>query len=132
MDAVKMCSRCGKVKPVEEFHWKNKAKGTRSSWCRDCKNERSRANYWAHPETSRKVCRLYRLNNIEAIRERDRERYRRNPEPQRERSRKRAERLREIEAQMPPEEREKARKKRAAEQHRQYIKRKARLLRGEA
>ena len=128
---VKKCSRCGKVKPVEEFHYQKKAEGKRCAMCRDCKNEKSRANYWAHPETSRKACRLYRLNNLDEIKERDRERYLANIDEERAKARARYWRAKEAEAKMPPEEREKVRAKRAAAQHRQYLKRKARILRGE-
>ena len=128
---MKKCSRCGEVKPIEEFHYQNKAKGRRSSWCRDCKNARSRENYWAHPETSRKVCRLYRLSNLDAIQERDRAKYWANVDEERAKARERYWRAKEAEAKLPPEEREKIRRKRAAAQHRQYLNRKARIWEGE-
>lgn len=30
------CSRCGEVRPIEEFPFKIKARGLRRVWCRDC------------------------------------------------------------------------------------------------
>lgn len=33
------CKRCGKTLPAESFHWKNKAKGTRQSRCKQCDRE---------------------------------------------------------------------------------------------
>lgn len=39
------CSRCGQIKPVEEFPLKNKATGLRSTWCRDCRRAYGRDHY---------------------------------------------------------------------------------------
>ena len=36
---TKICTKCGKEKPLSEFHWRNKAKGTRRSECKECHNK---------------------------------------------------------------------------------------------
>ena len=33
---TKICTKCGKELPIEEFNWRNKAKGTRRSECKYC------------------------------------------------------------------------------------------------
>lgn len=35
---TKICTKCGKELPLEDFHWRNKAKGTRRSECKNCHN----------------------------------------------------------------------------------------------
>ena len=40
MDTViisKICSKCKQLKLLEEFYWRDKAKGYRQSWCKACK-----------------------------------------------------------------------------------------------
>lgn len=39
------CSRCGEVKPVDEFPVRNKARGLRRVWCRDCCRAYGREHY---------------------------------------------------------------------------------------
>lgn len=36
-DKKKRCPRCRKVKPIEDYSWRNKAKGLRSSYCKPCR-----------------------------------------------------------------------------------------------
>ncbi|PAE09712.1 hypothetical protein CHI02_23745, partial [Niallia circulans] len=38
----KICGKCKQIKPVEDFAFKNKAKGTRNSHCNNCKNKYKR------------------------------------------------------------------------------------------
>ena len=33
---TKVCTKCGKELPIEEFNWRNKSKGTRRSECKYC------------------------------------------------------------------------------------------------
>ena len=33
---MKICTKCGQNLPVDQFHWRNKAKGTRRSECKSC------------------------------------------------------------------------------------------------
>lgn len=35
---TKVCSKCKRELPIENFHWRDKAKGTRRSECKDCHN----------------------------------------------------------------------------------------------
>ncbi len=42
---TRRCSRCGEVKPVEEFPTKNKKTGLRRVWCRDCCHAYGREHY---------------------------------------------------------------------------------------
>jgi|SRR6185312_14934120 len=124
----KRCSKCGLVKPVNDFNLKNKDTGTRLSHCKACMLERQRevqlaakikrqeakaaakalepedkilcssCNEWKFPsefsprkdsargyKSSCKVCRIqdaavYRGENREIIRERNRKYYAANPE----------------------------------------------------
>jgi hypothetical protein len=128
---MKECSCCHELKPLSEFHYQNKAEGKRCAMCRSCKNAKARSEYWAHPEASRKAEQIYRLKNLDAIRARKRAQYWDNVEEERAKARERARKAREAESELPPEERERARSIRAAKQHQYYIRRKARLLRGD-
>lgn len=42
---MKLCSRCGEAKQESEFHWKNRTKGIRQSWCVECKTAYDRSAY---------------------------------------------------------------------------------------
>ena len=42
---TKICKKCGKEKPVEEFHWENKKQNKRNSKCGKCVNEYHRERY---------------------------------------------------------------------------------------
>jgi hypothetical protein len=44
---MKYCKKCDSTKPVEEFSWANKAKGTRQSNCKECVNAYAKARYEA-------------------------------------------------------------------------------------
>lgn len=35
---TKICTRCGRELPIDNFYWKDKAKGKRRSECKDCHN----------------------------------------------------------------------------------------------
>lgn len=41
----KKCTKCGKVKPIEEFSFKNKAQGIRRSQCKQCIKEYDKNRY---------------------------------------------------------------------------------------
>ena len=36
---TKICTKCGRELPIDHFHWRNKANGTRRSECKDCHNQ---------------------------------------------------------------------------------------------
>lgn len=42
---TKICTKCGKELPIEEFNWRNKAKGTRRSECKYCHTQYMRDKY---------------------------------------------------------------------------------------
>ena len=35
---TKICSKCGRELPLDQFNFRNKAKGTRRADCKDCHN----------------------------------------------------------------------------------------------
>lgn len=42
---TKICNKCKKQQPLENFPYKNKAEGIRQGWCRSCKSIHGRARY---------------------------------------------------------------------------------------
>jgi hypothetical protein len=42
---MKLCSKCSVQKIEEEFSWKNKTKGVRSVWCKECMKTYDRVRY---------------------------------------------------------------------------------------
>ena len=42
---TKICSKCGKELPIEDFYWRNKAKGQRRSQCKNCHNNYVKTMY---------------------------------------------------------------------------------------
>jgi hypothetical protein len=42
------CSRCGELKPVEDFFWRRRAKGQRDSLCRPCRSAYGKEHYAAN------------------------------------------------------------------------------------
>lgn len=47
---TRQCGTCNQVKPMEEFAWRNKAKGTRNWACRDCQKAYRKQHYEANRE----------------------------------------------------------------------------------
>lgn len=47
---TKVCSKCGKEKPITEFAFRDKAKGTRRAECKECISNRQKVKYHAHKE----------------------------------------------------------------------------------
>lgn len=41
----KICTKCGKELPIDQFNWRNKAKGTRRSECKICHSNFMRNSY---------------------------------------------------------------------------------------
>ena len=60
----KRCSRCRAVKPVDEFHYKNKSAGTRSNWCRLCcrRYKNSPAGHAARARMNKRAKARYRTD----------------------------------------------------------------------
>lgn len=101
----KVCLRCEKDKPLEDYGKHPTGKYGRQSKCRVCQNEekkiynasqegqaknRQRANKWAvqNRERSREKARKYREDNLELVREKDRNRTVTQGEHRREQKRK--------------------------------------------
>ena len=42
---MKKCTKCGRVLPITEFNWRNKAKGTRRSECKYCHSDYMKQKY---------------------------------------------------------------------------------------
>ena len=42
---TKICTKCGKELPIEEFNWRSKAAGTRRSECKYCHSAYMKAHY---------------------------------------------------------------------------------------
>ena len=42
---TKICTKCGQERPIEDFYWRNKAKGIRRSDCKYCHNNYVKDNY---------------------------------------------------------------------------------------
>ena len=60
---MKICGKCKIEYPLEDFHYRNKATGTRASWCKECmrlwyiehQEEQSQRNLnWWHKNNARK------------------------------------------------------------------------------
>jgi hypothetical protein len=47
-EGLKPCGRCGEIKPVEDFAWRQKARGQRDNYCRPCRAEYGREHYAAN------------------------------------------------------------------------------------
>lgn len=45
----KVCTRCGEPKPIDEFGWKNREKGWRQCYCRECMKEFRKEHYRSAP-----------------------------------------------------------------------------------
>ncbi len=60
----KRCTKCKKVKPVENFNWKKRAKGLRQSACKICTRKQVKSHYSRNKtyyldKTSRQRQKLY-------------------------------------------------------------------------
>ena len=87
----KRCTVCNKDKPISEFHFRNKKKGTYNSSCKEC--EKQRQHHWyenniehieqyreANKEHIKEQRKQYRENNKEHYREYEKQRYKTNKE----------------------------------------------------
>lgn len=48
----KTCTKCGEQKPIDEFSFRNKSRGTRQSWCKSCMSAHDRTT-WTNSENRR-------------------------------------------------------------------------------
>jgi len=47
----KLCKLCGNTKPIDQFSWSNRAKGKRSSTCKDCHRKHAKRHYLNNKST---------------------------------------------------------------------------------
>ena len=86
MSETKICSKCGKELPIDNFYKCNKAKDGLYYWCKECYRQYKQANkehynryqrqYWQTNSQHLKECqRQYRQTNKEHINQRNKEYY---------------------------------------------------------
>jgi hypothetical protein len=68
-DASRRCAGCGQTKPADQFSVRNRRKGYRSSYCKPCNSERTKAYNRQHPERIKENNRRFAEANPERIRE---------------------------------------------------------------
>jgi hypothetical protein len=65
MTTMKICTLCGKTKPLTEYGKKTKYHDGMDPWCKSCKRERDVARYHANPEAAYQRARAYLLAHPE-------------------------------------------------------------------
>ena len=45
MQETKICTKCKRELPIENFRWKNKAEGRKHSQCKECQKVQEREHY---------------------------------------------------------------------------------------
>ena len=64
---MKICTKCHKSLPIDEFTWLNKSKGYRMAECKSCRQARNKAYYSANAPKLKEARHEYYLNNRDAI-----------------------------------------------------------------
>ena len=65
MEETKVCKDCGKELPLSKYHYSNKAKGIRKSYCADCCYKRAQAHVDKDPVAHHHYIRRYYRENPE-------------------------------------------------------------------
>ena len=65
---TKECTKCNKTKNVEEFRFRNKAKNTRTSWCKACYSEYEKQT-WKNSENRRNSNKARNKNRVQRNKE---------------------------------------------------------------
>lgn len=52
---TKICTKCGKELPIDQFNWRNKAKGTRRSECKFCHSSYMKQKYQEKKEEVQEI-----------------------------------------------------------------------------
>ena len=82
---TKKCSKCGKIKDINEFYINNYNKSGHRSFCKKCKYEQTEIYRKNNPEKVKEMKRKWRLDNPEKVKEMKRKWSRNNPEKDNER-----------------------------------------------
>lgn len=62
-DLYRTCKRCGTTKSVTEYHFSNKKRGIRKSYCKDCSCAITADHKKEHKEKYHDYCKKYYQNN---------------------------------------------------------------------
>lgn len=65
---TKQCTKCGDIKKLDEFNWRNKARGTKTSQCKSCACEYRHAHYKKNKEKEKAYQKTYYEANKEQCR----------------------------------------------------------------
>ena len=76
----KPCTKCGEVKPLNDFHKRARSHDGLMAQCKDCVNRRIRNNYRKNPKAKIEKTRQYHLDNPEWSKKKQRESHERNRE----------------------------------------------------
>lgn len=64
----KVCKRCQKTKPIDQFHRRSRCKDGYAIYCKDCNNIINKKSYHTHWEGRRKLIDAYHYKRIEQLR----------------------------------------------------------------
>lgn len=64
---MKVCTKCGKTLPLENFRWKNKAAGRRHAQCKECQSQQEKLKYQERKEQILQRDYLYKERNQQYI-----------------------------------------------------------------
>ena len=92
----KTCTKCGVVKPLDDFHRDKTGAGGRRSYCKECVREYTRRYLEENRDKVRERSRRYREENRDKVGEYTRRYYEENREEERERKRRYHEENRDI------------------------------------
>lgn len=65
IDTLKVCTKCGLEKSIDDFHVRRRSHDGRMAQCKDCVNARIRANYASDPQKKIAKTRRYHLDHPE-------------------------------------------------------------------
>ena len=60
---TKYCPKCECDLPIDEFSWKSRSKGTRSSYCKKCNKEYNKQHYFSNKAMYKSKARAYEEAN---------------------------------------------------------------------
>lgn len=72
MSETKVCNICGQKKTLDQYSWRNKKRGTKQGYCKDCHREYRRQHYLANHEKYKDMQKVWNDANAPDIRESNR------------------------------------------------------------